>query len=134
MLDKKKIRLMTKTAVYEKRQGEEDIRITGYYKKDYSSLNTWITLIWVSAGYILVWGLILLCIGENVMEDLTIMKMLVLMAAAAGGYLALLIIYGIGAGSFYSRKYGRAKQRMKKYMRDISRLEKMKDKKETDRS
>ena len=45
MLDKRKIRLMTKAAIYEKEYGEEDLKITSYYKKDYASLNTWITLI-----------------------------------------------------------------------------------------
>ena len=113
MLDKRKIRLMTKMAIYEKEYGEKDVKISGYYKKDYTSLNTWITLIWVTVGYVLVWGIVLLCLGEAIMEDLTIMKLLVLMAVAVGGYLTLLIIYGIGAGSFYSRKYTGAKQRMK---------------------
>ena len=53
MLDKRKIRLMTKMSIYEKNYGKEDIKISGYYKKDYSSLNTWITLIWITVGYIL---------------------------------------------------------------------------------
>ena len=34
MLDKRKIRLMTKAAIYEKKYGEEDVKIAGYYKKD----------------------------------------------------------------------------------------------------
>ena len=40
MLDKRKIRLMTRAAIYEKNYGEEDFKISSYYKKDYSSLNT----------------------------------------------------------------------------------------------
>lgn len=125
---------MTKTAIYEKNQGEEDLKIVCYYKKDYSSLNTWITLIWITVGYFLLCGIAFLCWGNVLLENLTIMKLLVLAAAAIGVYLALLIIYGIGAGSFYSQKYHRAKQRAKKYMRDLSRLEKMNQKKETNRS
>ena len=58
MLDKRKIRLMTKAAVYEKEYGEEDFKITGYYKKDYASLNAWITLIWITAGYVLLGGIL----------------------------------------------------------------------------
>ena len=53
MVDKRKVRLMTKAAIYEKRHGEEDIKITGYYQKDYASLNTWITMIWVTVGFVL---------------------------------------------------------------------------------
>lgn len=134
MLDKRKIRLMTRAAIYEKKYGEEDIKISGYYKKDYSSLNTWITLIWITAGYVLLGGVIFLCYGEALMEDLTIMKLFLYASVALGGYLVLLILYGIGAGNFYSKKHTRAKQRIKKYVRDLSRLEKMNKKKELNRS
>lgn len=130
MLDKRKIRLMTRAAVYEKEYGSEDIKINSYYRKDYSSLNTWITLIWVTVGFVLVAALLFIGYGENLMEDLTFMKLFVLLAVAVGAYLALLIIYGIGAGGFYKKKHIRAKQRVKKYIRDLSRIEKMNDKKE----
>ena len=125
MLDKRKKRLMTKMAINEKKYGEEDIKISGYYKKDYSSLNTWITLIWVSAGYLLAAALLVLCGADAILEGLTFLKLLVLIAIAAGAYFALLIIYGIGSGKFYRRKHTQAKQRVKKYYRDMSRLEKI---------
>ena len=125
MLDKRKIRLMTKAAIYEKEYGEEDLKIIGYYKKDYTSLNTWITLIWITVGYVLLVGIIFLCYGENMMQGITITRLLFLGAVALALYLALMIIYEIGAGNFYSKKHIRAKQRVKKYLRDISRLEKM---------
>ena len=125
---------MTRAAIYEKRYGEEDIKITGYYQKDYSSLNTWITLICVTVGFFLVVALLFLAGGDSLMEGITIMKLLILAAIILGLYLSLLIIYGIGAGSFYRKKHIRAKQRMKRYMRDLSRLEKMNLKKEKYRS
>ena len=125
---------MTRAAIYEKRYDEEDIKITGYYQKDYSSLNTWITLIWITVGFFLVVALLFLAGGDSLMEGITIMKLLILAAIILGLYLSLLIIYGIGAGSFYRKKHIRAKQRMKRYMRDLSRLEKMNLKKEIHRS
>ena len=125
---------MTRAAIYEKRYGEEDIKITDYYQKDYSSLNTWITLIWITVGFFLVAALFFLAGGESMLEGITIMKLLILAAIILGSYLSLLIIYGIGAGSFYRKKHIRAKQRMKRYMRDLSRLEKMNLKKEKHRS
>lgn len=134
MIDKRKVRLMSRAAIYEKRYGEEDIRITGYYQKDYASLNTWITLIWVTVGFLLVTGLLFLAGGESLMEEITFVKLLLLAAIVLCAYLAVLIIYGIGAGSFYRKKHIQAKQRMKKYMRDLSRLERMNLKKERHRS
>ena len=134
MIDKRKVRLMSRAAIYEKRYGEEDIRITGYYQKDYASLNTWITLIWITAGFLLVAGLLFLAGGEELLEGITFVKLLLLAAIALAAYLALMIIYGIGAGSFYRKKHIQAKQRMKKYIRDLSRLERMNLKKEKHRS
>ena len=125
MLDKKKIRLMTRTAIYEKNHAEEDVKISTYYKKDYASLNTWITLIWVTVGYVLLVGIFLLCTADSIMEGLTIVKLILLAAIALGFYLVLLILYGIGAGNFYRKKHGRAKHRVKRYYRELSRLEKM---------
>lgn len=125
MLDKKRIRMMTKAAIYDKQGAEEDIRISTYYKKDYASLNTWITLIWVTAGYVIAGFLFLVGYGSTLLEELTILNLFILMASAVGGYLALLIVYGAGAGKFYKNKHTRAKQRVKKYYRDLSRIEKM---------
>ena len=134
MIDKRKVRLMSRAAIYEKRYGEEDIRITGYYQKDYASLNTWITLIWITAGFLLVAVLLFLAGGEELLEGITFVKLLLLAAIALAAYLALMIIYGIGAGSFYRKKHIQAKQRMKKYIRDLSRLQRMNLKKEKHRS
>ena len=50
MLDKDRIRLMTKMSIYEKNY-RDDFKIADYYRKDYASLKRWITLIWVTIGY-----------------------------------------------------------------------------------
>ena len=125
---------MARAAIYEKRYGQEDFKINSYYQKDYTSLNTWITLIWITAGYVLLGGILFLCFGESLLEGITIMRLIFLVAVALALYLVLVILYGIGAGNFYSKKHIRAKQRVKKYLRDITRLEKMSKKKEIYRS
>ena len=63
--------------------------------------------------------------ADALLEDLTILKLLVFVTIAAAAYFALLIIYGVGAGRFYRKKHTQAKQRVKKYYRDMSRLEKI---------
>ena len=130
MLDKRKIRLMTRAAIYEKKYGEEDFKISSYYKNDYSSLNTWVTLIWITVGYGLAVAVLFLGWGEAAMEGITLAKLFVFAAVAVGAYVSLLIAYGIGAGSFYKNKHIKAKQRVKKYLRDLSRIEKINNKKE----
>lgn len=134
MLDKRKIRLMTRAAIYEKKYGEEDLKITGYYQKDYVSLNVWITLIWMTVGYALTVAILFMGCGESLVEGITIARMIIIAAVALGIYLSLLVIFAIGAGSLYKKRHTQAKQRVKKYMRDLSRMEKMGRKKEKNRS
>ena len=35
MLDERKVKLMTKLALYEETHGKEDFKISSYYRKDY---------------------------------------------------------------------------------------------------
>lgn len=69
-------------------------------------------------------------LGRAAMEGITLAKLFVFAAVAIGAYVSLLIAYGIGAGSFYKNKHIKAKQRVKKYLRDLSRIEKINNKKE----
>ena len=48
MLDRSKVKLMTKLALYEQTQGKEDFKISEYYRKDY----TFNLLIFVGYGWI----------------------------------------------------------------------------------
>lgn len=125
MLDKNRIRLMTKMAQYEKSLAPEDLKISSYYKKDYASLNTLITVIWITIGYALAAGLVILCNVDALLKDLTMTKLFIMIAVAVGTYIILLVVYCVCASSFYKSKHNKAKQRVKMYYRDLSRLGKM---------
>lgn len=125
MLDKKKIRLMSRMAAYDKKNARQDLKISSYYKKDYVSLNTLISILWITLGYIIGAILYVLCNVEFLIENLTITKLLLMGAIAVGIYLILLIIYCVCSISFYSSKHHKAKLRAKRYHRDLSRLARM---------
>ena len=125
MLDVKRIRLMARMAQYEKNDIRKDMKISTYYKKDYISLNTLITILWMTVGYGILAALLAVCFMDELMENLTITKVTYLGVGVGGGYIALLIIYIICANVFYRGRHNRAKQRVRKYYRDLSRLGKM---------
>ena len=50
MLDEQKIKLMTKLAFYEKREGKEDFKISEYYRKDYVSLHVICSILCLPGG------------------------------------------------------------------------------------
>lgn len=116
---------MTKMAQYEKSLAPEDLKISSYYKKDYASLNTLITVIWITIGYALAAGLVILCNVDALLKDLTMTKLFIMIAVAVGTYIILLVVYCVCASSFYKSKHNKAKQRVKMYYRDLSRLGKM---------
>ena len=122
MLDKKRIRLMVRMASYEKTNAKQDQKISSYYKKDYISLNTWITILWVTVGYAIVIGLMAISGMDVLFDNLTTMKLLMLIGLVIIGYIIVLVIYGVCASSYYKTKHNRAKQRVKRYYRDLSRL------------
>ena len=125
MLDVKRIRLMARMAQYEKNDIRKDMKISTYYKKDYVSLNTLITILWMTVGYGILAALLAVCFMDELMENLTITKVTYLGVGVGGGYIALLIIYIICANVFYRGRHNREKQRVRKYYRDLSRLGKM---------
>lgn len=125
MLDKNRIRLMTKMAEYEKTLAPDDLKISSYYKKDYASINTLITVIWITVGYALVAALVAFCNMDALMKNLTIAKLIMIVAVIVGAYIVLLVIYCVCASSFYKSKHNKAKQRVKNYYRDLSRLGKL---------
>lgn len=125
MLDKKKIRLMTRLAAYDKKNAKRDLKISNYYKKDYVSFNTLSTVVWITIGYAIVAGLYALCNMEMLLDGLTVTKLLILAGAAIGIYVVLIIIYCICASTVYAKKYHKAKLRTKRYYRDLARLDKM---------
>lgn len=116
---------MSKTAMYEKQHIREDMKISSYYKKDYSSMNTVLTLLWVTVGYLIVAGTVLFLNMDALLENLTVQKLVVIVGILLAAYLILLIVYGISAAGYYKKRHTDSKQRVKKYYRDLNRLSKM---------
>ena len=114
---------MVRMASYEKTNAKQDQKISSYYKKDYISLNTLITILWITIGYAIIVGLAAICGMDILFENLTIIQMLILGGLVIVGYIIVLVIYGVCASSYYKLKHNRAKQRVKRYYRDMSKLE-----------
>ena len=50
MLNEERVKMMIKLASYEEGQGKEDFKVNSYYRKDYVSFRTIVTLIWTTIG------------------------------------------------------------------------------------
>ena len=78
MLNEERVKMMIKLASYEEGQGKEDFKVNSYYRKDYVSFHTIVTLIWTTIGYGLAVGLFFLVNLEKIFEGLTLAKFFLL--------------------------------------------------------
>ena len=129
MLNESKVKLMTRMAMYESKQGEEDFKISSYYKKDYRSFHTIATIIWVTVGYAVAVGIGVIAFLDELMKNLNMQFLVMLAAGVVIWYLVLrnvlVIFYGIVASHFYGTKHEKARKRVKQFNHDLTRLNRM---------
>ena len=125
MIDKSRIKLMTKMACYDQKLSEEDTNIYGYFKKDYVSLKTLTSALWITLAY----GVIVLagifCYIDKVLNNLSVGKLIMLLVVIFAMHIVLLVGYCVCAHKFYKKKYSNSKKRIKRYYKQIVHLQRM---------
>jgi uncharacterized membrane protein (Fun14 family) len=125
MLNFKKIRLMTKLAVYEKKDGKEDIYLSKYYKTDYVRFQVLKSIITATIGYGLIIGLIAFYKMEYLIKNAVVLDYKTLGTYILGFYLMTITIYGLGSMILYSMKYDASRKKLSRYFKLLKILEKL---------
>lgn len=125
MIDKKKVKLMTRMASYEQNKGKEDLRINDYNRKDYVSIQCLYTFLWVTVGFVCFVALVLLAGMDTWMNKISFQAMLIVGVLLIIVYIVLLITYMAATSRTYKKKHQNARTRVKKYNHDLTRLLKM---------
>ncbi len=119
---------MTRLAFYEQTDGKKDFKVSEFYRKDYTSLHTICSVLWVTVGYLCVIGIVILMVLEDLLENMSNGVIVMLGGMILLGYVALIIIYAIITNHIYDEKHKEARQRVKKYNHDLTRLLRMYEK------
>lgn len=125
MLNFKKIRLMTKIAVYEKKDGKEDIYLSKYYKTDYVRFQVLKSIITATIGYALIIAMILFYKMEYLIKNAITLDYKLIVTYILGFYLMVITLYGLGSVIGYSMKYDASRKRLSRYFKLLKRLEKI---------
>ena len=125
MLDKEKIRIMARCAIYEKGQGKDDLRVNKYYQGDYVRLNVLKSLLGVTVGFILCLGLYMATRAEYYMKHIMNMDIMGLAMSILKLYVLVLIVFGVISILFYMWKYADCGHRIRGYYKDLKTLEKI---------
>ena len=128
MLDERKVKLMTKLALYEETYGKEDFKISAYYRKDYARLHVIYAFLSVSVGYVCLVALLLLAGVEDIMSNMSNGLILFLFLIILAGYVGVVIVYCGIASHIYNEKHKKARKRVKKYNHNLIQLLKMYEK------
>ena len=128
MLDERKVKLMTKLALYEETYGKEDFKISSYYRKYYASLQVIYAFLSLSVGYVCLVALLLLAGVEDIMSNMSNGLILFLFLIILAGYVGVVIVYCGIASHIYNEKHKKARKRVKKYNHNLIQLLKMYEK------
>lgn len=125
MLNFKKIRLMTKLAVYEKKDGKEDIYLSKYYKTDYVRFQVLKSIITTTIGYVLIIALIVFYNLEYLIKNAVTLDYKLLGTYVLGFYIMTITVFGLGALIIYSMKYDASRMKLSRYFKLLKRMEKI---------
>lgn len=125
MLNEKKIRLMTRTAIYEKHEGKEDLKINQYCGGDYVRFNMLKTLIGVTISAFLCSGIYIMYSSEDIFEAIFEIDYAAMAKLLITAYVLSLIVYVIISFLYYQIKYSRTSKRLKRLKNNLSEIEAM---------
>lgn len=123
MLNNRKIRLMSRLAWYEKKEGKGDIKLSAYYKTDYVRLNILKTFLAVTFGYLLILVMVALYQSEYLIANAVDLNYKQIGMTILGIYLLLLTVYLVCAAIGYSFYYESCKKKLTKYFRMLKKLQ-----------
>jgi hypothetical protein len=116
---------MTKLAVYEKKDGKEDIHLSKYYKTDYVRFQTLKSIITATIGYALILALIAFYRLEYLIKNAVVLDYKLIGTYVLGFYLMTITLYGLGSIAGYSMKYDASRKKLSRYFKLLKRLEKV---------
>lgn len=92
MVNKRKVRLMARTAMYEKHEGKRELKNVMYYRSDYIGMHMLFAGIGITGGYLLTLMLICAYRFEYIVNNLTKMDYRGLGSTLIVSYVLLLIV------------------------------------------
>lgn len=125
MINEEKVKVMTRLAMYEKREAKRYLPVSKFFRGDYIGLALIKNFFLVTIGY----GLLLLAagayFGEELLNNIHKMNLVSLGTYLVLGYLAMLVAFSVLTYVQYSIKYHRAKKSVKEYYGELTQLERI---------
>ncbi len=122
MVNEKKVSLMTKIAIYEKKEGNRNLQMSKFYRSDYIRYNVLKTLVAATVVYWAVVGAYVYIKFDELLAKINELDYFGLMYKLLGGYVAFCLIYFFIGEFVYSYKFYKAKKGLVRYNVNLRRL------------
>lgn len=132
MVNMRKVRLMTKLAIYEKKEGKEDIRLGNFFRRDYVRLKNLQNIVIVTIGYLLILGMIGAYRMEYLIKEAVNLDYVGIGKLILGVYVIIITIYVMIALVGYGLYYDYSRKKLSKYFRMLRLLRSMYQEEQTD--
>ena len=125
MVNMRKVRLMTKLAIYEKKEGKEDIKLGKYFRRDYIRLKILHNIVAVTIGYLLVIAMIVAYQMEYLIREAVNLDYIGIGKTILGIYVIIITVYVMAAMVGYGLYYDYSRKKLAKYFRMLRLLRSM---------
>lgn len=125
MLNREKVILMTKLAVYEQKEGRKEIPLSKYFKSDYIGLHLIGSFFAITIAYALVVGLVIAYKSEELMKKLTSLNFFKMGREILIGYVIFLAVNMLIAYLAYLVKFVSIRKNLKDYNGKLKQLRRM---------
>ncbi|MBO4703007.1 MAG: hypothetical protein J5625_10160 [Lachnospiraceae bacterium] len=119
---KKKIRLMTRIAIYEKTEGRKNEPVARYFRSDYIGLKILSSVICATVVFLMIIGLYVLCNSETLMVDFYRIDLLGEARKLILAYIAFVSAYVTIVAIAFFVKYNRAVRYKRIFSRNLKKL------------
>lgn len=122
MLNEEKIKLMTKLALYEQKNGKEDLQLSKYYKSDYLTLKMINSAITMTIGFAILLAVIVFINAEKLLADLVKVDIVALGIKIAVLYVVFFILNMFATYCICTYRFKRSRHKLKEYDENLKEL------------
>lgn len=122
MIDENKVRLMTKIAIYEKKEGNRNLMISKYYRSDYVRYNVLKTIIAATVAFWSIIGAYAFIKFDDLLAKVSDVDYFDVMYKLLGAYVFVCLGFFFFAQIVYSFRYSMAKPGLIKYNVNLKKL------------
>ncbi|MCR5154941.1 MAG: hypothetical protein K6B75_08865 [Lachnospiraceae bacterium] len=122
MINDRKVRLMTRLAMYEEKEGKDDINLSKYYKRDYVRMQVLNSILYATIGYILVLAMYIGYKLEYLIKVVVRLDYAAMLRNILVIYVIVLAVYVLATWFVSSLYYTYSRKKLARYFRMLRKL------------